>query len=284
MIVDCHQHFWDPKTHALTGLTGQYSGLRRRFSPEDLQPLLVRCGVDKTVAIQADDSTDDSLRLLRIAHRYPFIMSVVGWIDPDGTDPLKAIGELRAAPGGHTLAGIRFNARDRDDRGWLVERRPARSVRSVVDTGLVCELLMRPENALSALRLIEDCSDGRFVIDHLMTFPPETDRRSTWRRSMRRLAASSNVYLKISGLVDEAGPAGWRPVDFRSCVQYALETWEASRLMFGTDWPVCTIARTYEEVFEWSVQALEGVDPVSRDRILGFNAEECYRSSTGRLS
>ena len=105
--------------------------------------------VDKTVAIQADDSTDDSLRLLRIAHRYPFIMSVVGWIDPDGADPPKAIGELRTAPGGHTLAGIRFNARDRDDLQFSSWREdPARSVRSVVDTGLVCELLMRPENAL----------------------------------------------------------------------------------------------------------------------------------------
>lgn len=277
-VVDSHQHFWDPSTHSLAGLTGEYESLRRRFGPDDLAPLLASCGVRKTVAVQAENTAQDSLRLLDLALEIPYILSVVGWIDTERPDPARSLELLLGAPGGGKLAGIRFNARDQPNPNWLDDLGPSRAVAGVVESGLVCELLLRHDNAPAARRLFNKFPTGRFVIDHLMTVPRDALLRRQWRDSLKSISSIETVWVKMSGFIDQAGEHGWRPSDFLAAVHYVLEIWDLNHVMFGTDWPVCTISRSYEQIVEWSVSALSHLDGATRERIMSHNAEACYRS------
>jgi L-fucono-1,5-lactonase len=275
-VIDAHQHFWDPRTNPLSAMIGKYEPLRRRFLPSDLEPLLVVAGVSRTIAVQADSLTEDTLDLLKLPARHPFVAAVVGWIDPEQLDPSSAISALLAAPGAAALVGIRLNARDNRDPDWLGGSRPSAAVKAISAAGLVSEFLMRPENLQVALRLFAEPGIGTCVVDHMMTFPSDPAARSAWKRAISELARLPNVYLKISGFIDDPAPAGWRPAAFQSAIDDVLEIWDADRLIFGTDWPVCTFARSYLEIVEWTRSALGSLTASQQAAILGMNAVRCY--------
>jgi L-fuconolactonase len=275
-VIDSHQHFWDPESNLLAGLVDKYASLRRRFLPADLQPLLELAGVSRTIAVQADPTSADTRTLMRMSVNHPFIAGVVGWIDPECVEPAAEIRCLRQSPGATALAGIRINARDHPDSAWLSQPGPSRAVTAIIEAGLVCEFLLRPENGTTALRELGARDRGIFVVDHMMTIPARRSERSTWQRQIKAIAPLPNLYLKISGFIDEPGPAGWKPTDFQFAIDYVLETWDLGRLLFGTDWPVSTLSRPYAAIVDWTRSALGGLTEAEQSAILGWNAERCY--------
>jgi L-fuconolactonase len=224
VIVDSHQHFWDPATADYPWMTEAVAPLRRRFGPDDLEPLLAEHRVRGTVLVQARGSSDETRSLLEIAATTPFVLGVVGWVD------------LTNDVGGSLdgLVGVRHQVEDEPDPSWLLRDDVQRGITTVGKAGLVFDLLVRDAQLPAAVETARRHPDIRFVLDHVGKRPRDD---AAWSEGVAALAELPNVMCKLSGLFTEFDPKG--------TVARALEWFGTDRCMFGSDWPVCLLASDY---------------------------------------
>ena len=278
MIVDAHHHLWDPARADYPWLTDDLATIRRRFGPEDLEPHIRAAGVDATILVQTRSSEDETREFLATAAATPFIRGVVGWVDLTDTAVDSAIAELRAGPGGDRLVGIRHQVHDEPDPDWLLRDDVRRGIRSVGRAGLAYDLLVRSRELPAAREIVATMPDVRFVVDHLAK-PPIRDGAGgiqPWADLVASFAGLPNVSWKISGLVTEADWQRWGPADLAPFVDHALRTFGPGRLIFGSDWPVCLLAATYEEVAAAARELTAGLSDSERAAVFGGNATAVY--------
>jgi L-fuconolactonase len=255
MIVDAHQHFWDPARAKYAWMTDDVAPLRRRFGVEDLEPLLREHSVTGTVVVQARQSLDETRDLLAIAASTPFVLGVVGWVDLTG-DVAAQLAEFEDFP----LVGIRHLVHDEADPGWLLRDDVQRGLAAVGAAGLVYDLLVRVRELPAAIETARRHPGMRFVLDHVAKRPADVPAQRTWERRLAELAECANVACKISGLFTEAEPA--------ATAALAHHMFGPERCMWGSDWPVALLASGYGDGL-----ALAGDDP----RVLGETAAATYR-------
>jgi L-fuconolactonase len=277
MIVDAHQHFWDPETGSHPWMTGTYAPLRRRFGPDDLRPLLVRCGVTKTVLVQTQSSLAETREFLRIASATDFVAGVVGWVELTDGRTEATLREIRSSPEGRHLVGIRHQAHDEPDPNWLVRDDVTEGLRAVGGAGLAYDFLVRPRELAAALAAARRLPEVRFVIDHIAKPPIRGGDDRQWADAMAPFSDLDNVTCKLSGMITEADWRAWRPDDLRPYVRQVLSWFGDDRVMFGSDWPVCTLAGSYAQVLDALIETLSDVTPVGMAKILGGNAVRFYR-------
>jgi L-fuconolactonase len=229
VIVDSHQHFWDPTRADYPWMTEEVAPLRRRFYPEDLEPLLREHGVSGTIVVQARHSLDETQTLLAIAAATPFVLGVVGWVDLTGDVELQ-LGDLDGM-----LVGVRHQVHDEVDPAWLLRADVQRGLAAVGEAGLAYDLLVRTRELPAAVESVRRHLDVRFVLDHAGKAPHSN--RDAWAQGVSALAELPNVTCKLSGLFTEADPQG--------TVAHALRWFGSERCMFGSDWPVCLLASEY---------------------------------------
>ena len=258
-------------------MTDELAAIRRPFTTVDLAPLLVDAEIDATVLVQTRSSLDETREFLAAAGRTPFIRGVVGWVDL--TDPAIAdvIAALDAAPGGDRLVGIRHQVHDEPDPDWLLRNDVARGIRAVGAAGLVYDLLVRSRELPAALELTRRQPEVRFVIDHLAKPPIRDSELHPWAALIRPFEALDHVACKVSGMVTEADWTTWEPSDFAPYVDHALEVFGPDRLMFGSDWPVCLLAASYEQVVEAAHTTLARLSPAESAAVFGETASTVYR-------
>jgi L-fuconolactonase len=277
VIVDAHHHIWDTSRADYPWMTDELAVIRRPFTPADLEPLLDAAGVDGTVLIQTRASLDETREFLATAAITPYIRGVVGWVDL--TDPSVAdiLAELRDGPGGDRLVGIRHQVHDEADPDWLLRDDVTRGIRVIGAAGLVYDLLVRPRELPAALTLARRLPQTRFVIDHLAK-PQMRDRHlQPWADLIRPFGELDNAWCKLSGMVTEADWDGWQPDDLAPYVRHVLQVFGPQRLMFGSDWPVCLLAASYQQVFDAARAALEGLGRDEIAAVFGTSATEVYR-------
>ncbi|GAA0553699.1 amidohydrolase family protein [Paractinoplanes ferrugineus] len=256
MIVDAHHHLWTADYAWLQDPA--LAAIRRDYTVDDLRAVLRDAGVDRTVLVEAGRCDADETRsFLRVAQRTPEIAGVVGWAGL--TDPALAatIAQHRAGPGGHLLVGVRDQVQaEADDH---LDRPEVRAgLAAVAAAGLVNELVVRTPQLPAVARAAAALPQSTFVLDHLAKPPIAAGEIDTWRELITPVAARPNVVAKLSGLVTEAQWATWRPADLRPYVEIAVELFGPSRLMFGSDWPVCELAATYAQVKDALAEVLGG--------------------------
>lgn len=265
MIVDSHQHFWDPAQARYPWMTDDLAPLRRRFGPEDLEPELRRHQVLGTVLVQARASLDETHALLEVAAATEFVLGVVAWVDL--TDP--AAGRLLSEIGGASLVGIRHQVHDEPDPRWLLRPDVQRGLAAVADAGLVYDLLVRVAELPAAVEAARRNPELRLVLDHVGKPPLRAGELDLWAGLVAELAELPNVACKLSGLVTEAEPGA----DLAPIVEHALRRFGADRCMFGSDWPVCLLAADYGTV----LALVRDVVPESdRDAVLAGTAIRVY--------
>jgi L-fuconolactonase len=275
--VDAHHHLWDPARATYPFLTDELAVIRRRFGPDDLAPLLEANGIDRTIVVQARGDIGETHDLLATAAATAFIGGVVGWADLTDPGVVDSIAALRAGVGGDKLVGIRHQVHDEPDAAWLARPDVRRGIRGVGDAGLVYDLLIRPREMSVALATVRALPDVRFVIDHLAKPPIGSGIVGPWADLLRPFGATPNVWCKVSGLVTEADWVSGRPEDLVPFVGQALDTFGPDRLMFGSDWPVCLLAASYEQVVESARIALGGLRDADLARVFGATASAVYR-------
>jgi L-fuconolactonase len=280
MVIDAHHHVWDPGARQHDWLADQ-PRLRRAFGLADYAKESAAAGVTASVLVQVLASTAETEDLLAAAAatagQLPEVAGVVGWVDLTAGDVHRELDRLRARPGGDRLAGVRHLVQDEPDPGWLGRPDVRRGLRAVGAAGLAYDLLVRPPQLPAALRVTADLDEVRFVLDHGGKPEISAGRVEPWAGLIAEMAALPNLTCKLSGLVTEAGPA-WTPASFEPYVDHLLESFGPGRLMFGSDWPVCTVAASYAEVTALARGLLAGqLSEEEQAAVFGTTAASVYR-------
>jgi L-fuconolactonase len=276
-MVDAHHHFWDPARADYPWMTDELAAIRRRFGPEDLRPLLAANGVDRTILVQTRSSLAETREFLATAAQHDFIAGVVGWVDLTAPDVAEQLASLRAGLGGAKLVAIRHQVHDEPDPEWLGRTDVRRGLAAVGRAGLAYDILVRTRELPAALAAVRELPEIRFVIDHIAKPPIASGAIDDWATGLRPLAAHPNVYCKLSGMVTEADWTRWTVRDLAPYASRALQWFGPERCVFGSDWPVCLVAASYEQVIDACRQAVGDLPIADRERIFGGNAAELYR-------
>ncbi len=275
-VIDAHQHFIDPARSAYPWLTPDLAVIARPFVPADLAPELAAAGVDRTILVQTLSSLEETSEVLATAASTPFIAGVVGWVDLTEPGVATSIERARAGPGGERLVGIRHQVHDEPDPAWLLRPDVRRGLASVAASGLAYDLLVRVREMPAALTAARERPDLRIVIDHLAKPPLRSGDLRAWAARLRPFGELDHVWCKLSGLVTEAG-SDWQVADLAPAVEVALEVFGPTRLIFGSDWPVCLLASTYVEVAATARALTAGLTEAERDAVFGGAADRAYR-------
>jgi L-fuconolactonase len=246
MIVDAHHHLWDPASRPHAWLDG-IPELRRRFGLDDFARVSAPLDVTASVLVQVLADIGETREFLALAATGNVVAAVVGWADLTRPDIASQLARLRALPGGDHLAGIRHLVQDEPDPAWLDRPDVRCGLRAVGSAGLVYDLLVRPGQLPATLRVTGDLDEVVFVLDHGAKPDIASGQLEPWATQIAELARRPNVSCKLSGLVTEAGP-GWQPDQIAPYVGHLVGCFGPDRLMFGSDWPVCTPAASYGEV------------------------------------
>jgi L-fuconolactonase len=271
--IDAHQHFWhyDPDQHAW--MSGAMGALRRDYLPGDLEPHLRSAGFDRTIAVQARQVVDETEWLLQLADEHPFIAGVVGWVDLCS----PRVGEQLARYARHPkLVGVRHVVHDEPDDSFLLRGDFRAGIGRLREFDLAYDLLLFPKHLPRAVQLVEEFPNQPFVLDHIAKPLIRDGVISPWADDLRRLAACPNVSCKLSGLVTEAHWDRWRREDLHPYLDVVVEAFGASRLMIGSDWPVCTLAAGYAQAMEVVVDYVQRFPPEVREAVLGGTASRVY--------
>jgi L-fuconolactonase len=274
MRIDAHQHFWRYSRETHGWITDNMAKIRRNFLPADLEPELAANDVRGTVAVQADQSEQETELLLGLANCTRSILGVVGWIDLRAhnlCERLEHYSQFQA------LVGFRHIVQAEPDDRFLLSADFLRGIAHLGRYGYTYDILIYPRQLPAAVAFVEKFPAQRFVIDHLA----KPDIRGgtgfdVWRDGMRALAQHPNVFCKASGMVTEADWAHWKLADLKPYLDAAFDAFGVDRVMFGSDWPVCLVAASYTQV-AGALEAYSRIfSPADSDKILFRNAARFY--------
>jgi L-fuconolactonase len=271
-IVDAHHHLWDPDIGEYPWMTGDFAVLRRRYDLADLLPYLLANEVSATIVVQVRADLAETVELLELCTRRTAIVGVVGWADLTAPDIGDQIDTLRAGPGGQHLVGLRHGAADEPDPNWLLRDDVDAALRVLADRGLTFDLEITTRELAAADALARRHPQLRFVVDHGAKPPVAEGWRQDWADGIITLSKNPNVWCKLSGLVTEASWTTWTPADLQPYVDHLLYAFGTHRLMFGSDWPVCELAASYDRVLTTAHRTLAALDDGSRRDIFSHNA------------
>ena len=274
MIVDSHQHFWQVGRFDYPWMSPEVEVLYQDYVPSRLEPILKRCGVAATMLVQASNSREETRWLLNLAAQNRFIAGVVGWVDLTAEDCGDQLDEFT----GHaSFKGVRHLVESEPADDWLVQTAVLANLKKLAARGVAYDLLVHTRHLKSATVVAEQCPDLRLVVDHLAKPPIASGEIEEWAAGLKELAAHRNVWCKLSGLVTEANWTSWQEPDLRPYFERALEYFGPQRMMFGSDWPVCLLAASYDRVLEAAQSLLSELAEADRRSILAENAIEFYR-------
>jgi len=279
MIVDAHQHFWDPARGDYGWLTPD-NPIHRIFATADLRPLLAETGVDATILVQAAPTPAETDYMLDIARGTPWLLGVVGWIDLEAPD---AADEVRRRASDPLFLGVRPMLQDLADPNWILRPKLAPALDTIAAEGLVFDALILSHQIAAIAELAGRHPQLSIVLDHAAK-PRlgDADAMPGWAHAMEALAARPNVTCKLSGLLTELRPGGGKD-DVLRAVATLFDLFGPQRLIWGSDWPVLTLAGGYQDWFELAREAVAAKDSSAVRAIMGGNALRIYRPDNSRL-
>ena len=269
--IDSHQHFWTYDPALYPWIAGDLTPLARDFLPADLAPLLSERGVTGTVAVQARQDIAETQWLLQLADANPWILGVVGWVDLRAADVPAELAKVQHP----RLVGIRHVLQDESPE-FLLDEAFQRGVAQLAGAGLTYDVLVYPQHLPNSFTLCEDNPELWMVIDHCAKPGIKSAQLRPWSTDISRIAELPNVLCKVSGLVTEAAWHGWKADDFKDYLDVVFEAFGTERLMFGSDWPVCTVAGSYPQVYELIADYTGQLSVPERAALFGGNAARFY--------
>lgn len=273
MRLDSHQHFWSYSEREYDWIDERMAGIRRDFHPEDLEPILRRNGFDGSVAVQVRQSLEETDYLLGLAEEHDFIRGVVGWVDLRSPGARGNLERLSHHP---RFRGVRHVVQAEPDDWFLVREDFLRGVELLRDLDLTYDILVYHRQLPSVVDFVARFPEHRLILDHIGKPAIAKGELEPWASSIRRLGKFENLYCKVSGMVTEADWSGWKKSDFALYLEIVLESFGSRRLLFGSDWPVATVAARYEEVVEIVDDFLHPLSSAEKDAVFGGNAADFY--------
>jgi L-fuconolactonase len=276
--IDAHQHFWTLKRGDYGWLTPDLAPIYRDFGPADLIPLVMRNGIDKTILVQAAPTESETHFLLGIAEVTPFIAGVVGWTDLESKDAPWRIADLAR---NKLLVGVRPMVQDLPDPKWLARQDLSPALDVIADAGLIFDALVLPKHLPTLAAMMLRHPDLPVVVDHVAKPNLRKGISEAFWNDMAALAKQPQCVCKLSGLLTEArkgaGLDDLKPVFKRVHALFGSE-----RILWGSDWPVLTLAASYDDWFAMAQKLTGHLSLTEREAIFGGNAKRIYLSGRGR--
>ncbi|MBL4576153.1 MAG: amidohydrolase family protein [Opitutaceae bacterium] len=273
MRIDAHQHFWQRDRFQYPWLTKELTNLQRDFAPEDLHPLLQKNAIDMALVVQTLNSLEETYWFLQLAEKNPFIGGVIGWVDL--SDPL--IGEqLAEFQSSKNLVGIRHQVHDEPDGNWLLHDDILSGLQALADHSLPYDLLIRPTHLPLCTELAKTLPSLSLIVDHIAKPGIAQKQWEPWAEDIAQLATLPNVSCKVSGLITEADWSSWKPEDLQPYVEHICHSFGSDRIMFGSNWPFCLLAGSYDHVIETITVLIDQIDDSYSAGFWGNNATRIY--------
>jgi len=255
-------------------MTPEMSVLRRDFMPDDLLPILKANRMDGCVAVQADQSVQETTFLLELARTHREIKGVVGWVDLCADDLPRDLERLSQF---EKLRDFRHIVQSEPDDRFLLKPAFCRGIGNLEGFGFTYDILIYTKQLPAAIELVAKFPRQRFVLDHLAKPHIRSAELTPWNQHIRTLASGPNVYCKISGLLTEADWRNWQNRDFTPYLDVVFDAFGCARLMFGSDWPACLLAGSYSQVGEVIRTYTSSLSLDQQAQVFGLNALDCYR-------
>ena len=272
MRLDAHQHFWSYDAAQYPWIPPG-SPLHRSWLPEDLAALQRPLGFDGSIAVQARQVVGESDWLLGLADRHERVKGVVGWVDLRADRVEEDLARLARHP---KFVGVRHVVQDEPDDDFMLGRDFQRGIGKLRAFDLAYDLLIYPKQLEAAIRLAENFPEQPFVLDHIAKPSIKDGALEPWKSQLRRLAKLPNVHCKVSGMLTEADHRSWQAEQFRPYLDTVFEAFGLSRLMYGSDWPVCLFAGDYRAAFGLVDGYARQFTPAEREALFGGNCEAFY--------
>lgn len=274
MRIDSHQHFWKVSRGDYGWMSPSVPVLFRDYFPEDLEPSLAKHRINKTILVQAAPTLAETDFLLHLAQNTGFVAGVVGWLELESRDFPGTLEEYCRKP---KFAGVRPMLQDLPDDDYIAKPAVIESLKRIAEGGIAFDLLTYTRHLPSVLKTLEAVPNLHAVLDHISKPEIKARKMEPWKSLIRELAQHQNVHCKLSGMVTEADLTNWTPNDLRPYVEHVVECFGLERVMFGSDWPVCLRAGSYNRVIEALYTILTPMmDPASEQAVFGSNAARFY--------
>jgi len=273
MKIDAHHHFWKYSPEEYGWINDDMRVIRRDFAPVDLRREIDAVGVDGVVSVQARQTLDETEALLNGAEQNHFIKGVVGWV------PLvsPAVGkDIEKFVGRKALKGVRHVLQDESDDRYILRDDFNQGVALLKDFSLVYDILIFERHLPQTLQFVDRHPDQVFVLDHVAKPRSKAGYLSPWQTNIVQLAHRPNIYCKVSGMVTEADHGAWTEEQLAPYLDTVFSAFGPKRLMFGSDWPVCLLAASYERWFRLVESYVAQLSDAERERFWSGTAVEAY--------
>ena len=271
--VDAHQHFWNFDPLRDSWITEDMEVIRHDFLPHDLKPLMDANGLNSCIAVQADQSENETDFLLGLASENEFIKGVVGWIDLCADTIHERLEYYSQFP---KLKGFR-HILQAEPIEFILKPEFQRGITALQVYGFTYDILIYPQHLPVIPDLIRGGNEQKFILDHLAKPNIKNGTSATWAADLKKLAFHKNVFCKLSGMVTEADHKTWKKEDIYPYMDKVLEFFGPERLLFGSDWPVCRLAASYGQVCDLMNAYLERLTIHEQELIWGKNAALFYK-------
>ena len=273
MIIDSHQHFWNYEAEKHSWIDDEMSVIRRDFLSDDLQKVFDENGVDACVAVQADQTTEETDFLISLAENNNFIKGVVGWVDLRSESIEDDLLKYKKY---NVVKGFRHVVQGEQDHNFMLRPEFLRGVELLGKYDLCYDILIFPHQLGATLELVKKFPNQKFVIDHIAKPYIKDGFFEGWAVMMREIAKNQKVYCKISGMITEADYKTWTPEQVHPYMKLVLESFGAGRVMYGSDWPVCLVAGNYSIVKALVTDFISDLSQEQQNAIMGGNAAKFY--------
>jgi L-fuconolactonase len=276
--IDSHHHIWDISVRPQTWMQGdEVKPISRTILMNELEPELEKAKIDYTVIVQTVATVDETPEFLDLSLSHPKICAVVGWLDLESDDIRPQLEKYLSHPGGKNLVSIRDLAQDKEDPNWLLRDNVVKNIHRIGEAGLTFDILTRPPQLAAAVEMVKRSPNNSFVLDHISKPYMAKGEMQPWADQISEIASHENVVVKVSGLFTEANWSDWSQETFRPYLDHVLNSFSPSRMMFGSDWPVCLLAATYTDTINLMEEFTKNFTKSEQESFWAGTAKRAYK-------
>ncbi|MBC7407100.1 MAG: amidohydrolase family protein [Arcicella sp.] len=271
--IDSHQHFWqyNPQKHGW--ITDDMKVIQRDFLPSDLQPILQKNNIDGCISVQADQTETETEFLLELSDNHDFIKGIVGWVDlqvANIDERLVYYNQFKK------LKGFRHIVQSETDSEFMLRPKFKNGIIALSLYDFTYDILIYHYQLEQAIQFVALFPNQKFVLDHLGKPDIKSGEYALWQTNIKKLALHQNVFCKISSMITEGEWDDWKPSDFTVYLDIIVKAFGTDRLMYGSDFPVCTLAATYEAQLNITTMYFSTFTNLEKKKIMGDNASKFY--------
>jgi L-fuconolactonase len=273
MVIDSHQHFWKYEPVKHSWIDDDMSVIRRDFSPSDLAKVYQENSIDGCVAVQADQTLEETDFLIDLASINNFIKGIVGWVDLRAENIENVLEKYSTDK---IVKGFRHVVQGEADHNFLLRPNFSRGISLLEKHNFTYDILVFPHQLGSVLEFVKKFPHQKFVIDHIAKPYIKDGYFEGWATMMTAIGKHKNVSCKMSGMVTEADFNTWTPEQIHPYMDTVLEAFGSKRILFGSDWPVCLVAGNYSKIKKLTTDFISQLSKIEQNSIMGNNAIEFY--------